>query len=292
MQVWRLNINPASNDDVDPRRFCLDNDILGFGWPIESESDDVTWEEYEAKAEEKYGGRSWSTATNALYGRMEIGDLCWTRDHNGSYYLGEVTGPWKYEGGSEHRNADIVNLRDCQWVEVGSPDAVPGKVIDSLNVGGTLQRVTGDTIEEYSSLLYSRLAETGENKRSVDTDNIFSLLHHEDCEDLVGLYLQENGYRLIPSTCKTGTVKYEYVLKHRGTGEKAYAQVKGGSVSLDAEDYETLDGTVFLFTSGGDRRGTASNVKFIEPSTIRAFMQESRQILPDRVVEWMRILEE
>jgi hypothetical protein len=290
MQIWRLNINPASDDDVDPRRFSLDNDILGFAWPIEGDSDEVTWEEYEEKAEKKYGGKSWSTATNALYNRMEIGDLCWTRDHNGSYYLGEVTGPWRYEARPEHRNADIVNVRDCQWEEVGSPDAVPGKVINSLNVGGTLQRVNGDTIKEYSSMLYSRLTETGEEEHAVDADNIFSLLHPEDCEDLIGLYLQENDYRLIPSTCKTGTAKYEYVLKHQKTGQKAHAQVKRGDVSLDAEEYRSLDGTVFLFTSDGDQRGEASNVKFIDPSTIQNFMQENRQILPDRVVEWTRVL--
>jgi hypothetical protein len=124
----------------------------------------------------------------------------------------------------------------------------------------------------------------------VDTDDIFSLLHPEDCEDLIGIYLQENGYRLIPSTCKTSTAKYEYVLKHKKTGQKAYAQVKRGKVPLDAKDYEMLDGTVFLFTTDGDQRGTASNVEFIEPSTIRAFMQENRQILSDRVVEWTRVL--
>lgn len=290
MQVWRVNINPDSEDGVDARQFCFDNNVLGFGWPIRSESDEVTWDEYEAKAEEKYGGESWTKATNALYDRMEVGDLCWTRDHDGSYHLGAVTGPWRYDDSPKHRSADIVNVRGCQWVEVGAPDAVPGKVIGSLDVGGTLQRVNGETIQEYSVMLYQRLSDGDGDGDTVDTDDIFSLLHPEDCEDLVALYLQENGYRLIPSTCKTTTSTYEYVLKHRDTGEKAFAQVKRGSVSLDAEDYEMLEGRVFLFTTGGTQKGEAANVEFLDPDAIRAFMQENRQILPDRIVEWMGIL--
>lgn len=52
-----------------------------------------------------------------------------------------------------------------------------------------------------------------------------------------------------------------------------------------------LEGSVFLFTSGGVQKREASNVEFIEPDAIRAFMQENRQILPDRIVEWVRVLE-
>lgn len=290
MQIWRLNINPDSDEGTDPRRFCLEKGILGFGWSIESSSSEVDWEEYQAKAAEKYGDRSWKAAINGLHDRMEKGDLCWTRDHDGSYYLGRVEGPWRYEGGIEYREADIVNVRDCNWVKVGSPDAVPGKVINSF-FQGTLQRVTGDAIREYSDMLYRRLSEMGESDVNIGAEDLFSLLHPEDCEDLVALYLQEQGYRLIPSTCKKSTVNYEYVLKHRDTGEKAVVQVKRGNVPLDAEEYQALDGTVYLFTSGGDQRGEASNVTFIDPSTIRGFLQENRQILPERVLQWAEVLD-
>jgi len=175
-------------------------------------------------------------------------------------------------------------------MEVGAPDAVPGKVINSLNLQSTLQRVEGDTIREYSYMLYRRLSGAGEGSTDVRTENIFSLLRPEDCEDLVGLYLQEQGYRLIPSTCKTSTVNYEYVLKHSDTGEKAFAQVKRGGVPLNAEDYESLDGTVYLFTSGGAQHGEAPNVTFIDPGAIRDFLRENRQVLPDRILKWAQVL--
>jgi len=102
MQIWRLNINPDADEDTDPRQFCLENSILGFGWPIESSSQEVTWEEYKAKAKDKYGGKSWKTAINGLHDRMEEGDLCWTRDRDGSYYLGRVEGPWRFEGEAKY----------------------------------------------------------------------------------------------------------------------------------------------------------------------------------------------
>jgi ribosomal protein S18 len=290
MQVWRLNINPASDEDTDPRQFCFENDILGFGWPIGDASADITWEEYTEKAGEKYGDTSWTKATNALR-KMEVGDLCWTRDAEGRYYLARVEGPWRYEGGRKHRKADVVNVRDCRWVEVGAPDAVPGKVVGSLNVGGTLQRVNGDAVQQYSEMLFQRLDETAGDSQEIDTDDLFSLISADDCEDLVGLYLQERGYRLIPSTCKKSTSRFEYVLKHRETGEKAYAQVKRGGESLEADKYAPDDGMAFLFTAEGNQKGSASNVEFIDPDTLRQFVTDNHQLLPDSVQSWVTIIE-
>ena len=67
--------------------------------------------------------------------------------------------------------------------------------------------------------------------------DLFDLIFPEDCEDIVGIYLQEKqGYRLIPSSCKLDTVKTEFVLK---TAEgKAHVQVKQGNVDLHIDEFE------------------------------------------------------
>ena len=33
MNLWRINIKTDAAEGVDPRRFCLDRNILGVGWP-------------------------------------------------------------------------------------------------------------------------------------------------------------------------------------------------------------------------------------------------------------------
>jgi hypothetical protein len=54
MNVWRLNIRPASQEGVDPREFCFKKKIIGVGWPIDEASTEVGWEQYREKAKQKY----------------------------------------------------------------------------------------------------------------------------------------------------------------------------------------------------------------------------------------------
>lgn len=81
--VWRLNIKTAAKPGVDPRRFCLENGILGVGWQVDQEGD-VSWDSYITEAKPRYESskRSFTAAINAIKHKMRIGDLCWTRDHD------------------------------------------------------------------------------------------------------------------------------------------------------------------------------------------------------------------
>ncbi len=56
--VWRLNLNSASAEDVDPREFCFERGILGVGWPLEESAGELEgehgWESYRRRAKEYY----------------------------------------------------------------------------------------------------------------------------------------------------------------------------------------------------------------------------------------------
>ena len=85
MNVWRINIKTDSAEGVDPRRFCLDRNILGVGWPV-GERESLDWDKYQALGTAKYcdkGDKGWWPAVNAVRNRMAEGDLCWTRDWDG-----------------------------------------------------------------------------------------------------------------------------------------------------------------------------------------------------------------
>lgn len=118
----------------------------------------------------------------------------------------------------------------------------------------------------------------------MDVDVTFRLLYFP-----MGLYLQRSESQGIPSTCKTGVPTYEYAFKCRDAGQKAYVQVKRDAYPWTC-DYEMLESTVFLFASGGDHCGEASDLEFIEPNVVRVVRHENRQIPQDRVVEWTYVL--
>ena len=288
--VWRINLKSAAASGVDPRRFCIDNGILGFGWPVQIRPI-PTADEYRGAASRQYPlDNGWKKAFNALQ-NMSEGDLCWTRDLKGTYYLGRVTGAWSYVTTDDHVRADIVNVRPCAWISVGPVDEVPGKVVASFRPAATLQRIDDSTVQLYSAYLYNRKASVEYSLPEQPVD-IFSLLRDDDCEDLVGLWMQLEGYVLYPSSCKLSTVGYEWIMVHRASGRRAAAQVKSGNCNLRPADYAEFSGPVYLFTSQGQFLGTRpNNVRCIEVSEMRDFLNQHRPLLPNRIARWMDFTE-
>lgn len=292
-QIWRLTIKTDASDGVDPREFCLTRYILGIGWPIQFEGS-VDWETYKRLAKNKYGDRGWRAAINAIHDRMQQDDLCWTRDWNGIYYLGRITSDWRYENTPANIQADVVNVRGCDWKRIGTVDAVPGKVVNSFAAQSTVQQVHDDTVRLISEHLYNTHSQHTAYPINKHPADLFSVLSADDCEDIVGLYLQqEKGYALIPSSCKRATAAYEYVLKHLENGRKAVAQVKNGNVDLDTDDYAAIgpDTDVYLLTTKGTYKGGKHGHVFcLSVEEILAFIQASDTILPDRIQAWINLL--
>jgi len=289
--IWRINIKTAAKEGIDPRRFCLDKNILGIGWQV-NQTGNVEWEDYinEARTKYKTRGRSFSVAINAIKNRMEIGDLCWTRDHDGTYYLGKITSDWRYENTPENSDADVVNIRNCEWHKVGTVDVVPGKVVNSYISGSTVQKVNGNNILRYSQFLANTKMEGKGYELEKSTDNFLSLLSSDDCEDLVALYMQKiHGYMAIPSSCKSDTAAYEFVMKHSDTGKKAVAQVKHGNINLNRNNYKNLDMEVFLLTTRGIYTGTESHsIRCLDPKVILEFAKDNDKLMSDRVQNWIK----
>lgn len=291
--TWRINLKPGADQGVNPRQFCFSRKCVGIGWRAGDEPC-LEWNAYADLAKRKYANdNGWWPAINALKNRMAVNDLCWTRDTKGVYYLGRISGPWRYVATLEHRMADIVNFRSCVWLRVGPVDAVPGKVVNSFNPSRTLQAVDDVTIRLFSAYYYNVHSNDGfaYSIPSMSAD-IFSLISSEDCEDIVSLYMQFEGYALIASTCKRSTTAYEFVMRHRETGQRAIAQVKNGYDNLDAERYADFPGTVFLFTSRGHYLGSSpQNVVCLDQSELLRFVHKHQSVLPERIRLWLDVSE-
>ena len=293
--VWRLNIKTAASVGVDPLMFCINYNILGVGWAIEHDGD-VDWDTYYKIAMEVYykkGDKGWWPAVNALKNRMSANDLCWTRDSCGIYYLGRIVGNWVYCGDKNYREADVVNIRQCDWKKVGEIDSVPGKVVNSFIPSRTVQAVDNESVRLYSQYLFNSLSQHAYYPLPALSADLFTLIASEDCEDLVGLFLQEKGYRIIPSSCKADTASYEFVMKHTETGKSAITQVKQGNIKLNIDDYSRHQSEVYLFTSHGEYYGgPSSNVHCIAPHELKAFAFNKREIMSDRLNTWMTLIEQ
>ncbi len=248
MNIWRINLKSASRNNVNPRQFCLNNNIVGVGWRIDEKTRTIDWKEYHSKALNIYGDKSWKTALNAIKNRIKINDLIWTRDKQNNYYIGRITSEWIYQSTKENLDADIINIRECDWVKVGTVDSVPGKLVNSFIPARTLQRVNSDSVKMYSQAIYNeyKKEEIYQLKKN-ESNDIFSLLSSDDCEDLIAMYVQiKKNYFLIPSSCKSDMMRYEFELKNKITGKSAVVQVKNGDVNLNSNDYCNLDCQVYL----------------------------------------------
>ena len=295
MQIWRINLK---SDGVEPDQFCINNNFLGVGWAVDGGYAGMGQDEYYELGMNQYYNqnyRGWWPAINAIIYKMEVNDLCWTRDRNGIYYLGQISEEWEYRDGEEYRQADIYNLRLCNWNSVGGVDAVPGKVLNSFP-RRTVQAVDDHTVAIYSQYLYAELTNANEfelpDDGNVDLD-LFSLVSNDDCEDFIGIYLQvEYDYVLLPSTCKKDMMKTEFVLKNL-EGEKAYVQVKQGE-GINKDDYLQHPGDPakwFLFSTTGEYYGgDYEHIVCLEPECIREFVLEYEMLMSGRVQNWLGLL--
>lgn len=292
MTLWRLNIKTAAQGGFDPRQFCFEKNVAGVGWPVVDDNgcSPTSLERYLELGKALYadnGDNGWWPAVNAIGNRMNAGDLCWTRDRNGVYFLGKIEGPWEYLHGDEADQVDVHCVRSCKWVRIGLLDAVPGAVERSFGPPRTLQAVNDETAEAYSLYIYSKLSDEPTVATNAHPD-IFALLSPLDHEDLAALYLQTKGYMLVPSTIKSSTAAYEWVMFHQSTGEKAVLQVKSGNAWIDIAQLAKLPSRVFVVVADGVVADPVPvNVTCISREQLLRFARDRHTLLPERIRHYL-----
>ena len=288
--LYRIKLIRWDNDGKEAcRAYCLKHNILACGWPAKTEC--TSLQEYQAQVKNMFHKKdepktddkpydnqnSWTTAVKAI-AEMQPGSLCWTQGKDGKYYLGKICDNNIYF--KEPNYPQIGIYRKCQW-QAFELDDVPGKVISCLIGGKTLQRIHEPDIARYSENLYN-----GTKQSKI---NFFPLLHWDDLEDLLGLYLQkEKGYFVFPSTNKSGTACYEYMLVNKN-GKKAIIQCKTGHSKIDdpsslIRDRQNMD---IYITTETDDKITGKNVHFISKEQLKEFAERNPRILPDRIKKFL-----
>lgn len=281
--IWRLHIKPAAKEGVDPFEFCIKEKILGLGWKASTsdENESLDWDSYCQLAQKSYGGdRSWWPAVNAIRNKMKMDDLCWSRDSDANYYLGRVLSDWNYKATRQHRDADVVNIRYCDWKKI-ELESVPGAIVSAFQRGRTIQQI--HTEKGYSKFLWNKITDESFYSVAEESLDIFGMLDHEETEDLLFLYLQEKGWYVVPNSRKGNTLKYEFSIVNPETAEQGATQVKTGTgTPLNAEkDYDHKDRIVFLFQSEENYEGkTPKNVVLVRRKELLSFLENSTKWLP------------
>ncbi len=262
-----------------------------MGWGV-LPHEAMQWFDYCKRAEPEYGGVNGNV--RRLQEHVKGGDLIWTRDTKGKYYLGRVLDGWEYRYSHEHQAADIHNVRRCMWKLVGDLNDVPGTVRNAFIRGQTLRSIPDDTVIWFSTNLFNGLTGSAIYSPPRIERSLLSLFDPDACEDAVGIYLQTQGWIIYPSTCKVETQNYEFVLRHSASRKMAAVQVKQGKVELNVADYEQFDGNVFLFQTEGRYKGNATKdtTTLLDPEAIRRFCIENVEIMPTPIQRWVRLATE
>ena len=198
--------------------------------------------------------------------KLKENDLVWIRS-KGKYYLGRITekSHYLYAYRDSKKDSDILKLginnqfTDVEWLKIGDESDIPGSISTSFIRGTALRRIKKKGSLEISQILYNRHIKKDHypiDKIENNIENFYSLLSPTECEDLLYFFFYHKfKYIAIPSTNKTNTQTYEFVmLSPKNRKKKIYIQVKNGDsekVDLYLDDYLDLNGKVYLLTTGG-----------------------------------------
>ncbi len=292
MAVWRLHLRPEGLDPRKVVRHCLTNDLLGVGWGNK-------FELIEAEPTADYLRRheaAWNKRVSSVWdmiARVKLDDFIWARDERGRYLLGRVTGATYVRVGHRDELQDMFHVAPVRILE-GDGSAlvdteVPGKVRSIFAAPGpALRRINDSFVDSYTAWLFA--TKTGAPAQKPSISRFISALGPYELEDLVLLYLQEHGWRIVLSSHFRSTPRYECTLI-KADGSTAGVQVKHQGVRLlNAADYgnDAQVGTVFLFAASGNYGNTCpANVTTIAEKDLEDFARLNRALLPKPIAVWL-----
>lgn len=303
--LWKVTIAPTGQDDPDltPRdafEFCRNHDpqLIGVGWRTPGAGEDKG--EALQIADEKYDGIP--SPVRIFVERMSEGDHAWIYDKKDrTYHVCKIESDWQHGQGGDWDRYDIHQYRVAEWREVPKP-LVAGAITRRVTLQVAAQRMdVSEAMREYSAFLYENTPSVDELGEDLDLEDLrnrlrewesrtlFAALDEDETEDLVGLYLQEQGWRMVKSSTGRShpAVECQFQKVDDGTPRTGYMQVKSGKyVSLDPvefQDFADEGGDVFLFSTAKQPYPSdhqIEGVTTLPQDEVRSFAVENLDLLP------------
>jgi hypothetical protein len=298
--VWRIKINSgrAGVDWDQAKAYCRQQRIVGVGWGgHEVLRDGATLDEVldaiRAKTDPGWNPTG-PTIVRRLAEDVQDGDLIWTRDRQGFYWLGHIEGPWRYDSGELAWRWDVNNIRPCTWLSQPLRDfEIPGAVVRNFaGVGQTLRRIRNEPAVRVTEMLWERASNpTSQWPPMAPEDVLTGLLDPIDVEDVVLLLLQAEDWLLLPSSRMHDTPVYEAALRHRD-GRLAVVSVKSGPSSpVPIPELAEAAGDAQAYAYSTHDRYTDDPAKHgviaLHRHQLVDFMAAHPALLPPRVTQWL-----
>ena len=295
MNIYRLKLFTSVTQEFHngDQEYCLNNNFMAIGWGYENGSIRDVNHYIENATQDYLDSKNFKVSYGNLE-KIQKNDLIWTKVKN-KFYIGKITDEKPFIDAQRTR---IGLIRQCVWKEIPF-NQVPGKIIRNFRVGCTL--ITIIDIDDNFKLYCNSLYENNSDVFKPMNMNYKDLLHPDDLEDLLGLYLQdgqikENGiekkYFIIPSTNKTSTKMIEYELRTK-EGEKACVQCKTGKDVVGDEIFNVFkDYHIYISTNNNhcyDDKG--NNVTTIYTDDLWKWAIDNQNLLSDRVRNWIKLCE-
>lgn len=294
MSTYRIKLfTKASVGEHDgDQTYCIKNNLVAIGWGFENEPE-IKLDEYKKRVEEKFGkDRNFKISYNNFL-NLNKDDFVWVEINARDYRLGKIQEKYdKYSIVKDKEKCRMGLTKKCMWKKINFND-VPGEVINSCAQRGCtlIQKHNLDDFKEYFEYLYDKC-----NYNNTCILDYKKLLHYDDLEDLLGLYLQkEKGYFIIPSTNKSSTKLIEYELRRKNNGkiEKSCVQCKMGTSIVEDDifkDEEFKDYKIYISTINNDNYDNKrDNVKTIYTDDLWNWAKDNKELLPERIQKYIEI---
>ncbi len=288
VSTWKVKgRGKYDNKTVMSSEYFIKNNCVSCGWgdpAIENQEQVIDIRTYKEKWEEMYEKykKKWGyQGIHQLFERVKEGDFLWTR-LAGVYYVAQVPDTTEnlfyVDLSDDAKKYDcVVQLKNIFWKKIGTEEKVPGSISAFTKNSNAIVRVdSSEKIKATSmfsdSVLYDRPA-----KKIEDKNMILRFIGSYGFEDVIALWLYDKfNYVVIPSTNKTSTQKYEFVLvdgsrtnSNYSSSKRIYLQAKNGDNNLSLKDYiinHTGD-EIWLVTSRGkiyDETGKLESKKIMQ----------------------------
>jgi hypothetical protein len=271
--------------------------IVGLGWgPADVPGDSPL--EFVLDAIEREPG--WAPTGPRMVRRLASDvhekDLVWTRDRLGRYWLGRIEGPWRFDGRDEAYSWDLNNVRPCRWLAEPLRDfEIPGSVVRNFaGTGESLRRIKQQAATRITEMLWHRSTDPNWPWPALAPDEVITdLMDPIDVEDLVLLWLQAEGWLLLPSSRMHDTPVYEAALRHHDDGRLGVVSLKSGAsspVPIRALREAAQDAAAFAYSTHDAYTDPPADhgVVQIDRRTLVDFMAKRPELLPPRVTQWLR----
>ncbi|MGV8080710.1 MAG: hypothetical protein AB2L22_11740 [Syntrophales bacterium] len=259
-----------------------------MGWQIPvTDNEVIDWETYEQRANDEHDGNI--NVVRYIKKWFAPDDLVWTRDTEGQYYLAKVLAPWEYLDNSEARDADIANVFRVDLRKIENVDDVPGKIIACLRASRTIQEIAEENAVTYTKMLWNEI--NNEERYPIDKkiDSLWSMLTDEQVEDLIFLYLQSEGWYVVPNSRKKDTMSYEFYAINKTSYQRAVVQAKTGNAPINLDEYREKDDLIYLFQTNGIYLGNErENHVLMKNEDLEKFIINNDKVIPLHIMKWFK----